>query len=65
MMHQVTDKKVSTDRSWNMGQMNDPTAYKNQPTITAIVPVGDLLSKRLDKGTNIEAAIINCLDPFL
>jgi len=28
-MHLVTDKKVSTDRSWNMGQINDPIAYKN------------------------------------
>jgi len=45
MMHQVTDKKVSTDRSWNMGQMNDPTAYKNQPTIAEILPAGDTIEK--------------------
>ncbi|MGW8326244.1 MAG: hypothetical protein ACWGNI_11065 [Desulfobacterales bacterium] len=39
-----------------MGQIYDPTVYKNQPTITEILPVGDSLSERLDKGTNIEAA---------
>ena len=42
-----------------MGQMYDPTVYKNQPTITEILPVGDSLSERLDKGTNIEAATIS------
>ena len=39
--------------------MNDPTVYKNQPTITEILPVGDSQSERLDKGTNIEAEIYN------
>jgi len=51
MMHLVTESEVS-----NMGQIYDPTVYKNQPTITEILPVGDSLSERLDKGTNIEAA---------
>jgi hypothetical protein len=42
-----------------MGQIYDPTVYKNQPTITEILPVGDSLSERLDKGTNIEAETFN------
>jgi hypothetical protein len=25
MMHHVTDKEVGTEKSWDMGQMNDPT----------------------------------------
>jgi hypothetical protein len=56
MMHQVSGKKVSTDRSW-YGLLEYPNCLKEPADYSEKILARGYLSKRLDRGTNIEAAI--------
>src|SRR5210317_1975787 len=60
MMHQVPGKKVSTDRSW-YGLLEYPNCLIEPANYSEKILARGYLSKRLDRGTNIEAAIASQL----